>query len=214
VPCSYSGGSVYMKWKDADLGQKNQDAAFPVYARVTNADFGSDSGDFRVSSSGVQRNNVVGVRRFDNIIPSHIMPGDQVTIRWENGGSANAMQHILPWGYNPYQGSCLPQDNPQDGASCQGAPTGYTAYIGGAVGVHVNFTNTSSNTKWWIGGDPFRDYDGDGTIDYSNNPVNGNEPPGMPAGGRYIYHYPRSGNSLGYPAVVNDGTYSKQPVKY
>jgi hypothetical protein len=208
VPCSYSGGSVYMKWKDADLGQKNQDAAFPVYARVTNADFGSDSGDFRVSSSGVQRNNVVGVRRFDNIIPSHIMPGDQVTIRWENGGSANAMQHILPWGYNPYQGSCLPQDNPQDGASCQGAPTGYTAYIGGAVGVHVNFTNTSSNTKWWIGGDPFRDYDGDGTIDYSNNPVNGNEPPGMPAGGRYIYHYPRSGNSLGYPAVVNDGTYS------
>jgi hypothetical protein len=207
VPCSQADWTpINIKWKDADIYQDNQ----PVGVSATFTEY--DPNGNQTWSIVKQLRNYQPNNNTPGSYPDFVRPGYHYTWEWHNVKSANVISHVLPFTNNPDQGNCKPpQCTVNCGipgtASCR--PSGAsTAYINTPAQIDVTFRNDSNSTDWWIGGINGNDYNNDGVADYSNNPVNGNEPPGMPAGGHYRYAYPRTGNTLGYPGIVNDGKWT------
>jgi hypothetical protein len=207
-----SSQTVYLRWYDADdpgPGGNNG-----TQSNEGSGEMNFDLYDETAGSYIFQNRTGLGSNDSYRDLGFTVKPNHKYRWSWNYVSATNGIQLWMPYSEigtlidcpSPTGGGS--GDNRTGSASCSASVDNGNPYIGQNVTITVTYKNESTATDWWTGGIQGKDYDGDGTADYSNNPINGNEPPGMPAGGRYANSYPKSGNSLGYPDIVDDKQYT------
>jgi hypothetical protein len=151
VPCGEKeGATAWIKWKDADVGQYNQNGTLHISLRIENSDYGNLVDWFEIPNSKIQKNNQTAAYQ----IPGGVFPGDHIFWRWTNGDGHNMIQHVLPYSENPTQPSCKPQtvNNPDGWCQVLGA-SNPNPVVGQNVTVTVRFANTSKLSDGSAGND-------------------------------------------------------------
>jgi hypothetical protein len=140
VPCSVDDWTpIWIKWKDADVGQDNQTTKVTAWFQETDPN-GNVSWSYPKQISRFQNNNKVGA------YPDFVRPGYTYEWRWENVQSGNVIQHVLPFQDDINQPSCNPPKNNPNGWCQVLGVSNSNPYVGENVIVNVRFANTSVTT--------------------------------------------------------------------